>query len=130
MKEKAPSQAVGCTILTCQDGKRKFWLTMKRRETEMKKRAHVRGHSPVIFLLAIALAGPPVALAGGFCPNFPSYIPIWSTTYNGHVLCFVGSDPRDGPFTSTIPTIVIPVELRYLNAKGKVVETSDPTGPL
>ena len=95
----------------------------------MKKRAHVSGQSPVLFL-AIALAGPPVALAGGFCPNFPSYIPVWSMTYNNHVLCFVGSDPRNGPLTTTIPTIVIPVELRYLDAKGKVVETSDPTGPL
>jgi hypothetical protein len=84
----------------------------------------------VVFLLAIALASPLVARAGDSCPNFPSDLPLWSTTYNGHTLCFVGSDPRNGPFTSNITTVVIPVELHYLNAKGEIVETSDPTGPL
>lgn len=62
------------------------------------------------------------------CP--PSLIPVWSTTYNDHVLCFVGTDPRLGPATTYISTPVIPVELRYLDSDGKVAATSNPTGPL
>ena len=105
---------------------------MKQQKISCREGRLVRpsGQSRVVFLLAIALASPLVALAGDSCPNFRSDLPLWSTTYNGHTLCFVGSDPRNGPFTSNITTVVIPVELHYLDAKGEIVETSDPTGPL
>jgi hypothetical protein len=62
------------------------------------------------------------------CPK--SKIPVWGTWYHGKALCFVGSDPRNGPDTTTIGTPVIPVVLRFLDSKGDVVETLDPTDPL
>jgi hypothetical protein len=61
------------------------------------------------------------------CP--PSKIPVWGTWYHGKALCFVGTDPRNGPYSTIISTPVIPVELRFLDSHGNVVETLDPSAP-
>src|SRR5579859_1939939 len=81
---------------------------------------------------AIAICAALCAMAmaaddGDHAPCPPSRIPAWGTYYHGKALCFVGTDPRNGPYTTIIITPVIPVELRFLNSKGDVVETLDPT---
>ncbi|MGB6945343.1 MAG: hypothetical protein WBE37_23290 [Bryobacteraceae bacterium] len=63
------------------------------------------------------------------CP-YISNIPTWGIAYNGAIQCFVGTDPRLGAATTEIITPVVPIIVRFLNSKGDVEDTSDPTGPL
>src|ERR1017187_4910110 len=93
----------------------------------------VRWTSKSIQAIAICAALCAMAMAnddGDPAPCPPSKIPAWGTWYHGKVLCFVGSDPRNGPGTTAIGTPVIPVVLRFLDSKGDVVETLYPTDPL
>jgi len=84
---------------------------------------------PVIALCA-ALCATAMANDGDPAPCPKSKIPAWGMWYHGNALCFVGTDPRNGPATTNIATKVIPVELRFLDSKGHVVKTLDPTDPL
>lgn len=89
-----------------------------------------------ILLVAMLAAFCGAAMAGDFvippaptCPSNISYIPTWNILTDKGFLCFVGSDPVQ-PGTSLINTPVVPVILRFLNANGVAVGTSDPTKPL